>query len=193
MLRTIALVIALIGSVAHGQLTMKIDSSNQTFWFEGTDNVTFADQFFDGGLRWGTSSSVGGFERYTTGSLWTGTNGSPGGAFDSGHTDILLDATLTNLGIRFGNSTSGANTISGTGMANAASYGGLSAAAQTVFEGFAGQSLTVTQGSGNNLMIMDANAAAIPEPSSFLSLGLLSVCVGGFGWYRKRSTLLGMI
>lgn len=181
MIRKVLLVavafLCLAGARSQAGLIMKLDTSNKTFWLEGSDDVVFNNFHGSGGIvQWTDfTKSVTGDVFYDDDAIWSGTNGTPGpGTLFVPYDTRIVGITGGGFSIALGNSLTGANTVTGNGIAGARSYAALADASG--LESLIGSSVSTIFGTAMDLEIQSASSGGVvPEPSSILCFGMLGI------------------
>jgi hypothetical protein len=180
-----ALLISFAGSVkAQSGLTMKIDTNNQSFYFQGSDQGSAykMDFFFS------DDYSLQFIHFFPSTAVYASLTENPGNLFVEGATlsmngkmSITRNGNENYIFLDLYSSISDITTLTGTGQSASVSYANLTSSNIVLFESLIGGSLTQSMGTGYSPI----SVQAVPEPSTYalLGLGALALIVA----YRRRS------
>jgi len=191
------LLISFVGSAnAQAALTMKIDTNNKSFYFEGSDSgfASGDDSPFGGGF--GGGEGFGGsplvyqlqfIHYFTSPAVPANITETPHNLFAEGAT-LSMSGNMSLYGNGFQNyifidlssGLSDITTLTGIGQSASISYAGLTSSNTTLFESLIGDSLTQSAGTG----YAPITVQAIPEPSTYALFGIGAI--GLLGRRRKK-------
>jgi len=166
------LIVFAVCPLANAGLVLVVDSAANTAFFSGSDSGEPTGPAGIQELLWSTGVLPGGFHHLTPGVNFSAAPGSFG-------------LTLGDGAVEFGANYNGLahpGTVTITGDSVPFSYATASVTQQNFLEGLVGTTIPFSLGSN----FSDIRVQAVPEPSSFLFLGL--VASGGLA-YRRKQTL----
>ena len=164
----ITLLVATLGaSSAMADLVMKIDTANDTFYFEGSDSGHTDDGSGIHELSFNTANTYNFSVDEYFGNLDV--------CFEEAFFRSYIELWTANPAGPYFMNFSEITSLTAEGATGFASYGSLSPADQAVFESMIGDSLSVSEGTGYS----DIQIQAVPEPATAGLLGISALVLYG--------------